>query len=210
VNVIVGPGDGSGDGGGADVDGAGDGDGAGAVAVSVAVTVLVTVPGAVGVTGAVAVAAGEAVNDETSPGETAGGGGAVLAGTLADGGIVRAVVRADVNGSALVLAVAYGGIAVRADAVPAAGLSTVGCGAGAGLGVALTTMARPATISVMRPVSAMVIVAATMTTAQHASSTYQASWYQGVSRWTIRGSLPSRRQPFLFDYEMVDNGQQPS
>lgn len=203
MNVNVGPGDGAGDGGGGVAVGSGSGLGAGAVVVSVAVTVLVTVPvaGRV-VTAAVAgvLAAGSAVNDGTDPGETAGGGGAVLAGTLAAGGCVLAVVRAAVNAG-------YRGNAVRADAVPAAGLNTVGCGAGAGLGV--MSSARPA-IVVICPVSAMVIVAAMMTAAQHASSTYQASWYQGMSRRTIRGSLPSRRQPFLFAYELVDYGQQPS
>jgi hypothetical protein len=76
--------------------------------------------------------------------------------------------------------------------VDAAGLNTTGCGAGDGLGV--TGSPRVARTPATRPDSAMVIVAAMSVAAQAASSATQATRYQGMSRRTIRGRLPSRRQ----------------
>jgi hypothetical protein len=187
VIVIVGPGEGEGDGAGA-VDegvivGAGVGVGAGAVAVRVAVWVTVIVLGGTVVGGAGVVRAG--AGREDMPGETAGGGGTVLAGTFRGGatydeaGVTYGIADAVRVGSAA---------RVRVDA---AGLNSTGGCAGDGLGVTGSSRART---PVIRPDSAMVIVAAMSVTAQAASSATQATRYQGASRRTIRGCLPSRRQ----------------
>jgi hypothetical protein len=183
VIVIVGPGD---------SDGVGSGVLEGAVAVGsglglgVAVWVTVTVPGGA-VDGVPAGVVKAGAGGEVDPGETAGGGVTVLAGTLVDG---RAYDEAGVRyGTEVAVRVGSAGVMP----VDAAGLNTTGCGAGDGLGV--TGSPRVAITVVTRPDSAMVIVAAMIVTAQAASSATQATLRQGMSRRTIRGCLPSQRLP---------------
>jgi hypothetical protein len=131
------------------------------------------------------------------------GAGSVAAG--ADGAAVTVTVGGEVTvtvtvtaggrpggaeeGAGLVLAGAPGGSADagRADAVREGG--------GAGDGLSATGRPRLAMTAVTWLDSAIVIVAATITIAQQASRAYQAYRYQGLSRRTIRGCLPSQKQP---------------